>query len=473
MLPLSADMSLDKIIRTSAITGAMSLVTMVASLLRGKVLALCLGPAGIGLSGIINQIVTLESQVLGLGLPTVAVKSVAETSPEERPKAESVISRLALSVGLLGLLVGLIISPLVTLATFGTLEHLPLVVAASVAAPAAIMTGIWSAVIQGRGEVGFLAKSQAAFAVVSALIAAPLIWYGGLNGLALSVVIAALIPFVGFWTRRPRGPTGPAEDKEARRRIIQAGLSVLAAIAIAQLAAYATRMAVVKQLGVFDAGLSQAALAVSGGLPGFVFSAMALDYYPRVSGAQNRKETERATNMQVQACMVIATPLFVGMILFGAPLLEFYYSKEFISAAGLMAWMTASVAFRVISWPAGYWLLAKASPREYLLIEGPAAILAPVTTSLLLPGYGLAGAGAAMVLSALVYAAVILLFMRRRGGINYSASTWGWTLLGAAQVCGACYFAAVESKPLVGILLIGASTLISLVAYPFIRRAQA
>ena len=69
-------MSLDKIFKTSAMTGAMSIVTMAASLLRGKVMAICLGPAGIGLSGIINQVVALESQVLALGLPTVVVLSL-------------------------------------------------------------------------------------------------------------------------------------------------------------------------------------------------------------------------------------------------------------------------------------------------------------------------------------------------------------------------------------------------------------
>ena len=70
-------MSLDRIFKTSAMTGAMSIVTMVAALLRGKVMAMCLGPAGVGLSGILNQVVALESQVLALGLPTVVVKSVA------------------------------------------------------------------------------------------------------------------------------------------------------------------------------------------------------------------------------------------------------------------------------------------------------------------------------------------------------------------------------------------------------------
>lgn len=466
-------MSLDRIFKTSAMTGAMSIVTMVAALLRGKVMAMCLGPAGVGLSGILNQVVALESQVLALGLPTVVVKSVAGAGVEARPQVESVIARLALALGVFGLGLGLVLSPLVAVATFQSFEHLPLVIAASLAVPAAILTSIWCAVIQGRGEVGFLARSQAAFAVVGALVAMPLIWYGGLAGLGVSVVLAALIPVAGLWSRRPRYPTAASDDKGIRDSLVRAGLSIIAAIAIAQVAAYATRLVVVNQLGVFEAGLYQAALAVSGGLPGFVFSAMALDYYPRISAARDGEEIARATNMQVQASMVIATPLFVGMIVFGGPLLDFYYTEEFLGATELMAWMTASVAFRIISWPAGYWLVAKATPREYLLIEGPAALLAPLVTIALLPSAGLAGAGIAMVLSALVYALVIITFMRRRGGLGYTAATWWWAALGALQVALAFGVARNGVAPLTGGLCLAASVAVSLAAYPVIRHAKA
>jgi antigen flippase len=466
-------MSFDKIFKTSAMTGAMSIVTMVAALLRGKVMAMCLGPAGVGLSGILNQVVALESQVLALGLPTVVVKSVAGADVEARPKVESVIARLALALGVFGLVLGLVLSPLVAVATFKSFEHLPLVIAASLAVPAAILTSIWCAVIQGRGEVGFLARSQAAFAVVSALVAVPLIWYGGLAGLGVSVVLAALIPVAGLWSRRPRHLTAASDDKGIRDSLVRAGLSIIATIAIAQVAAYATRMVVVNQLGVFEAGLYQAALAVSGGLPGFVFSAMALDYYPRISAAKDGEEMVRVTNMQVQASMVIATPLFVGMIVFGGQLLDFYYTEEFLGATELMAWMTASVAFRVISWPAGYWLVAKATPKEYLLIEGPAALLAPLVTIGLLPLAGLAGAGLAMVLSALVYALVIITFMRRRGGLGYTAATWWWAALGALQVALAFIVARSGVTPLTGGLCLAVSVAASLVAYPVIRHAKA
>lgn len=466
-------MSLDRIFKTSAMTGAMSIVTMVAALLRGKVMAMCLGPAGVGLSGILNQVVALESQVLALGLPTVVVKSVAGAGVEARPQVESVIARLALALGVFGLGLGLVLSPLVAVATFQSFEHLPLVIAASLAVPAAILTSIWCAVIQGRGEVGFLARSQAAFAVVGALVAMPLIWYGGLTGLGVSVVLAALIPVAGLWSRRPRYLTAASDDKGIRDSLVRAGLSIIAAIAIAQVAAYATRLVVVNQLGVFEAGLYQAALAVSGGLPGFVFSAMALDYYPRISAARDGEEIARATNMQVQASMVIATPLFVGMIVFGGPLLDFYYTEEFLGATELMAWMTASVACRIISWPAGYWLVAKATPREYLLIEGPAALLAPLVTIALLPSAGLAGAGIAMVLSALVYALVIITFMRRRGGLGYTAATWWWAALGALQVALAFGVARNGVAPLTGGLCLAASVAVSLAAYPVIRHAKA
>ena len=453
-------------------TSVMSVVTIAAAMLRGKAIALCLGPAGVGLIGVLNQVMTMEFQILGLGLPTTVVKSVAGADEEQKPKVESVVGRLALSFAGISLVLVLAASPVISLATFQSLDYLGVIMVASVAAPIAIAAGIWAAKIQGRGEVAFLAKSQAAFAVVGALAAIPLVWYFGVWGLALSIVVNAAIPLAGFWAKRPMILESTHEDKAIRETILKAGISIVAAIAVGQVASYLTRLLVINQLGLNDGGLYQAALSVSTGLPGFIFTAMALDYYPRVSAASSSREVGLAINTQVQAGMVIATPLFVGMILFGGQLLGLYYTKEFTAATGLLAWMTVSMAFRIISWPAGYWLLAKAAPREYVLIEGASATICPILTSILLPTLGLTGVGMAMVISALFYALTMVVYMRRRGAITISMQTWGWSALGAAQILVACWLAAAMISPWGGAIALGFSVAVSLAAYPLLRRAK-
>jgi TM2 domain-containing membrane protein YozV len=78
-----------------------------------------------------------------------------------------------------------------------------------------------------------------------------------------------------------------------------------------------------------------------------------------------------------------------------------------------------------------------------------------------------------MVLAALVYALVVIMFMRRRGGLAYTAATWGWAVLGALQVALAFIIANSGVSLLAGGICLAVSLAISWAAYPFIRHAKA
>jgi hypothetical protein len=63
--------------------------------------------------------------------------------------------------------------------------------------------------------------------------------------------------------------------------------------------------------------------------------------------------------------------------------------------------------------------------------------------------------------------------MRRRGGLGYTAATWGWAVLGALQVALAFIFANSGASLLSGGICLAVSVAVSLAAYPFIRYAKA
>jgi TM2 domain-containing membrane protein YozV len=63
--------------------------------------------------------------------------------------------------------------------------------------------------------------------------------------------------------------------------------------------------------------------------------------------------------------------------------------------------------------------------------------------------------------------------MRRRGGLGYTAATWGWAVLGALQVVLAFIVANSGVSLLAGGICLTVSVAVSLIAYPFIRHAKA
>jgi hypothetical protein len=110
---------------------------------------------------------------------------------------------------------------------------------------------------------------------------------------------------------------------------------------------------------------------------------MALDYYPGISAARDGGGDRRGPlNMQVQASMVIATPLFVGMIVFGGPLLDFLLHRRVSGRHRGFHGMDDRQCRLPDHQLAGRLLgLSPRRPRRNIcLSEGPAALLAPLVT---------------------------------------------------------------------------------------------
>lgn len=417
-------MSFARILRSSALLGATSVFTMLAALLRGKAVAFWLGANGIGMMGWLNQSITLLTQVAGLGLPTTSVKAVAQVEPSAVAEQESAVARLALWSAGIGFLASLVISwPLVWI-TFGNLDQIIPMVLCTFAVPLGIISGAWTGVIQARGDTRQLAIVQVLSAVAGLVsVVAGVLWLG-LPGLAAGLALAALWPIILFWRSRPRIIGRLFETDESISKLIRAGMALMAALTVAQCAAYATRVLIVRYLGLADAGYYQAAFAISSSLPAFVFAAMSTEYYPRIAAAKTEEEVGKAVNMQIQAGVLMALPILMGILLFAEQLLAWLYTDDFVAAKLLLVYLTLSVAIRLVSWPVGYWLLGHAKHADYILIEGLSALVTPATAWLMIPRFGLIGLGYATCAGAFAYSIVVVIYLRKKVGADFSARTW-------------------------------------------------
>jgi PST family polysaccharide transporter len=72
-----------QILRSSAVIGGASFINILIGLLRMKVVAVLLGPAGIGLIGVLNNLMTAGSTVAALGTGNVGTRQIAEARGRE------------------------------------------------------------------------------------------------------------------------------------------------------------------------------------------------------------------------------------------------------------------------------------------------------------------------------------------------------------------------------------------------------
>jgi PST family polysaccharide transporter len=431
-------MTFARILRSSALMGGASAVTLLAALIRNKLIAILLGPAGLGVFGILNQYAGAVSQIFGLGAGSTVVRHIADSDEVHRLQRESEVRRFTWKISAIGAISASALAFPACYWAFGGPENLHLMAIAGIAVPFLVIAGAWSAVMQARRQIGDLAKVQVISAAIGIVLSAPLVWFFGAIGAATSIVVVAGLPsLVICIMRRTPANCGPTSD-DGTRKLLRLGVAMLGMIAVTQLSLYATRVLIVICSGVEHAGYYQAALATAGSIPNFIFVAMGVDYFPRVAAARDEDEILRLTNEQIQAGIMMALPLFAGLILFGRQLLTLLYSAEFVPAEEVQAWMIWGVACRLVSWPIGYWLMAKASAKEIFAIEGSCAVMAPILALALLPQFGFSAVGIAYFLQAILYGALVLWFMHRKTGrfissVSAVAAVVALMVLGAAQ----------------------------------------
>ncbi len=419
--------------------GAAQVVQLAAAFVRAKLTALMLGPSGVGLVGLLTSFNGNLSALAGWGIGTSGVRAIASADAESRPGRIAAVRRLGVLLGVAGAALVLILAW--PAGDWILLEGHPAIteiLIAGIAVPCLVISGGWAAILQARGHLKPLAWAQVVGALIGLLIGAPLIWWLGVKGLALSLALAAAVPALMLWSAARRlEPPKPDVQASSLRPLLAMGGALMLVGLFAQASAYLVRLQLVDFGGLEAAGYYHAAFAVAGSLPGFVFVAMGADFFPRVAGAATESEAAVHADHQVAAGLILGTPLLSLLLCAGGPIMRLLYARGFEPALPLLDWMVWGVFLRLISWPLGYWLLARGSSKAVIAVEGLGNVIMTALPFVLLPKLGLIGAAIAYAAGYLVYTVVLLVMARRRSGSWLSSGTIFGTTVSAGGLAAA------------------------------------
>ena len=412
-------MAFARILRSSLVMGGASVVALATNLVRAKVIAVLIGAQGIGLMGILTAFNGNASSLAGWGLATTGVRALSSASPELRPAMLAAVRRFGHILSWLGLGLVLLVFWPVSLLTFREPGHEMDLLCAGLAVPLLVATGMWSALLQAGGHLRQLALAQIAAALGGLLLGIPLIWAFGISGIAPSVVIAAAAPALITWhyaSRLQPAPLGQPFDGENVRTLVAMGGALTLASLVGQLAAYATRIIIVNELGLEAAGFYQAAFSTAGSLPSFVFAAMCADFFPRVAAASTDEDGLQLVESQIKAGLLLTLPALALLLVLGGWCMQLLFSSSFEPAVPVLIWMVCGVFVRVISFPMGYFLLARGSSRLVLMAEALGGGATVLLSLWLTSSRGLAGAGQAFLASSLIYTLCLAIILRAKAG---------------------------------------------------------
>ena len=442
-------MSFARILRSSALMGGAQVVVLAAGFLRSKVVALTVGASGVGLVGVFSAFTSSITSVAGWGLGTAAVRVIASADETNMPRKIAAVRRLGVILSGLGLLLALALFWPAAAMTFTGQQYLLELVIVGLAVPCMIASTAWSAILQSSGDVKHLAKIQILGAVAGIVLGLPAIYVWGSLGIALSVLFAAAVSAAALWqaARKLSPPVSSTfTDSNDVRELVKLGGALVFIGWAGHFSAYIVRIIIIRSAGLDAAGYYQAAFAISGSLPGFIFAAMGTDFFPRISAAKTSVEANELLERQIQAGLLLGVPLIAILLTLGRPCMHLLYERSFDPALPLLTWMTWGVFFRLISWPLGFWLMARSSPKTVIVVECLGNGLSIILPLLLMPIFGLAGAAVAFFSGCLAYAVIVIVTYRLKSGHWPALHAAIWALVSAAVLLAAQAWSASQDS---------------------------
>ncbi|HEX6604231.1 MAG TPA: oligosaccharide flippase family protein [Sphingomicrobium sp.] len=410
-----------RIFVSTAMMGGATIVAILVGVVRTKIFALTIGPAGIGLIGVLTSVMATAAAIGGMGLGFSGVRQIASS---ERTRG---LARRALWLGVwpLALVTALVLwfarAPIARWVTGSEAQALG-VGLMGLAAALTILAGAQTTVIQGMGNVAGVAKARVWGAILSLLIGVPAVLYAGPVGIALAVIGIPLGNLIGNLPYRPAAERNAAKLSRGQlagqlRELIALGVTFMATTALAAGTLVVVRTLVIRADGMEAAGLYQAAYSISALNASLVLSAMATDYFPRLSAAQDdRAYSATMVNQQLRAALLLASPVLIGMVALAPLVLQLLYSGAFTAGADLLRWQLTGELLKLPGWALGFLLLARADKSRYLLVESAFVVAYVGGTAALLPLAGLKGAGFAYLGAYLLYSLLLIAICGRRHG---------------------------------------------------------
>lgn len=371
--------SFKQIVKTTSLFGGVEIFRILANVLQTKVVAVLLGPSGVGIINMFNTVINMFVSGFGFGLNTSAVKEVAEakSSNEEETISKTIISlrRIVNITAFVGALCMIVFSKLLSLATFGNSDYTFAFIILSLALVFNIVSNGQVALIKGMRFLKYLAKCSLIGAFASLALSIPFYYILGYDGIAYVIVLTSLILLVCSWfySRKITIAKVRISYKESftiGKGMLKMGFFLMLSTFLAHLTSFVINAYISNNGNIDDVGFYRAGFLVTSHYVGLIFSAMSADFLPRLTAVnKNNEELSTIVHQQTELAILIIMPLVAFLFPFAKLFINILYSEEFYCIEGYICWAAIGLIARACVWALSYILLAKGESKKFFITE--------------------------------------------------------------------------------------------------------
>lgn len=378
MAELKQENSYSSVLKRMSAFGGVQVFNVLINLIRGKFVALILGPDGMGITSLFTTSTGTLQQLSGLGLNLAIVKEVA-ANKDDKTKTSQIIAlalRLILFTSVLGAVACVFLSPLLSYWSFGNYEYTLSFIFLSLGVALFVAGAGYLSLLQGLGEVKRFSRASIVGGLTGLFGGVPMYYFWGTKGIVPAIVLLSFTTFLFYYFNLKKSfeldgcKLILSEHKPRIKKLISLGLILMVSSVAASAINYIINIFIRYYGSIEDVGLFQAANSITSQYVGFIFSAMALDYFPRLSAIiKDLPKMNEVVNRQSEIVIVVMTPIALLLFISAPWLIKILLADSFLQVTTLVKWLGLGVLLQGVSFPLGYLYIANENKKLYFWTE--------------------------------------------------------------------------------------------------------
>ena len=409
--------------------GVIQIAGTLINVIRAKVFAVLLGPAGFGVVATIDQLVLSAVQISNLSLPFTALKFLSRShslGEEQFRRFYAAFFKAMTWLAIVAVLATVAVIPprLGQLDAQIALYREPVTIAL-LGIPATMMLIFFTNVFAARQESAAAVILTVVSSAVILLAGATGCLIGGIEGIYVAVVSAstalmiAVAIFLWKWKHLPAwaDSSGVWKELTANSQIIEITFFVFIAVASHSLQLFLARYSAITHVGAEAAGFLQACLAVALSI-GAVLASVNTNYFsPFVNRAIPAAEKIGAADRFLPRLVLLYCLGGLAVLLFPHAVMTLLFSREFSPAVALLPWFVVWQCLHQISNIYLQLLIGLDDARGFGVVTSIGNLAAATLCFLLVNRFGLLGIGIGFVVGATITALITGLRLRWKHGL--------------------------------------------------------
>lgn len=368
--------SYQEIVKATSLFGGVQIFIILIALVRSKIIAVLLGPVGMGIAGLLNSTIGTIDSLLKLGLDTSSVKEISTANAQNDQQKVSIVfaslNRLIWFTGGLAVILTIVFSPLLSQVSFGNSNYTTAFVYVSITLLFKQLATGKIAMLQGLRKRIYLAKSHLLGSFFGLIFTVPLYYIFGVDGIVPAIIISSIIVLIfgWFYAKKLNITLVKISNKEALmegKAMIKLGITLSMMAFISMLTIYLIQISINRFGGLDEVGLYMAGFAIVNTYVGMVFNAMQTDYFPKLSAlSDDNIHMNRFVTEQAIIGILIITPIITVFLTLAPFVIQLLYSRAFLEIMGMVSWGILGTLFKAVSFSMGYVILAKGHSKLFL-----------------------------------------------------------------------------------------------------------